>query len=227
MEIAEGFGVTIRKNEVLRLLGCGKTHGELRGDVSDLLDSATRECYRLIKPRAIYDWLRVKSVEEKSVRLEKGLVINTGGAIKAWRGADYLGVAICTIGPALEERVSELFGNKDYALGVMLDTVGSEAVEGVANHVNYLFCQMANGPGLSTGPRLSPGYGKWDLTDQKSIFALLPGQDIGVHLTEQCMMIPRKSISFCVGIGKALGHPVITTPCRHCNMEACSYRRDG
>jgi len=51
--------------------------------------------------------------------------------------------------------------------------------------------------------RFSPGYKPWPLTEQKFIFSLLPGEEIGVKLNPQSwMMIPRKSISFRINFYK-------------------------
>jgi hypothetical protein len=107
----------------------------------------------------------------------------------------------------------------------MLDSVGSVAVESVADKVNYLLCEHARARNMNTGPRLSPGYGKWRLREQKVIFSLLPGERIGIRLNEQCMMRPVKSLSFCLGIGRALPPREKINPCRYCGMKDCPYHR--
>ncbi|MFC1940560.1 vitamin B12 dependent-methionine synthase activation domain-containing protein, partial [Chloroflexota bacterium] len=141
--------------------------------------------------------------------------------------SSYIGIAICTISPALEERVAEMFSLKQFAEAVMLDSVGSVAAEGLADLVNYSVCQTAYKLNMRAGARFSPGYGKWSLSDQKVLFNLCDAGRIGVNLNNQYMMIPRKSVSFCVAIGRELAGSTRMNRCRRCHMKQCQYRREG
>ena len=58
------------------------------------------------------------------------------------------------------------------------------------------------------------------------MFALFPGDRIGVALTEECMMQPRKSLSFAIGIGEGFTIGKSVARCRHCGMIKCLYRVD-
>lgn len=223
METLKGIRVRIREKEVLRLQGY-KDEGP-RGDVAEILGREIEEGYRLIRPKAIFTRVTIREMGEESITLDNGLTLNAGQGLKDWRGSEYLGVALCTIDSALEDRVSELFLEGEYPAALMLDSVGSVAVDSVADYVNHFICQKARDLDIRVGPRLSPGYGRWDLREQRAIFALLPGEKIGVRLNENCMMIPRKSVSFCVGIGKGLESGRGIDPCRYCGMEGCQYRR--
>lgn len=49
--------------------------------------------------------------------------------------------------------------------------------------------------GFALSPRFSPGYGDVPLSWQKPFTAFLHTEKIGVRLTEQCLMIPEKSIT--------------------------------
>ena len=115
-----------------------------------------------------------------------------------------------------------------YTEALTLDSAGSVAVDSVADQVNYFICHKALDSGMKTGPRLSPGYGRWPLTDQRLIFGLLPGERIEVYLNDRCMMVPQKSVSFCIGLGlqenlRGINRKI--NPCRYCGMPNCLYRR--
>jgi len=77
--------------------------------------------------------------------------------------------------------------------------------------------------GLTTSSPLSPGEPEWPVDiGQSQIFTLLDPSQAGITLTSGGMMIPRKSISFVVGIG-----PEMTTTdlCDLCSLrERCRYR---
>ncbi len=80
---------------------------------------------------------------------------------------------------------------------LILDALASEAAEEVARHSDQILAQKARELDLWPSKRFSPGYKLWPLTEQKFIFSLLPGEEIGVKLNPiSWMMVPRKSISF-------------------------------
>jgi hypothetical protein len=226
VEILQGIEVSIESSEVLRLQGYRKKGKELTIATQDILNKALSDGLQLIQPRAIYAEVKVKEIGRETVKLENGLALHGRNPARAWKHAHHLAVVACTIGSALEERVSKLFSQGEYPEALMLDSVGSVAVENVANYANYVICQKATGS-CRIGPRLSPGYGKWALTDQAVLFAIIPVGRIGVRLNEQYLMQPRKSISFCVGMGKDLVGEGATNPCQHCGMQDCRYRRSA
>ena len=141
-------------------------------------------------------------------------------------GLKYLALAICTIGLALEREVSRLFSAGEYAAAVMLDSAGLTAVESLADYVDNIVCQQALSKGLALTPRISPGYGDLALQEQRIVFALLPGDRIGVTLTEKYMMWQRKSLSFATGIGEGFIIEKSMGRCRHCGMINYPYRVD-
>ena len=55
-----------------------------------------------------------------------------------------MGGAVCTVGDAIETRVRALFDERELPLAVMLDSVGSAAVETLAEVANDLLCQRAS-----------------------------------------------------------------------------------
>lgn len=223
MEILKDIQVNISREEVLRLQGWrGKRSSR---NVENALTSQIEEGFRLVQPKAMYTMIGVVQLQDDCIKLDNGLVLKIPNATQVWGGSQWLVVAICTIGPTLEHRVSELFDAGEYPMALMLDSVGSVAVESVADYVNAHLCQLANNMDTATGPRLSPGYGRWELADQQVIFSILPGEEIGVLLNEDSVMLPQKSTSFCMGIGRDLVTIPVGNRCEHCRIEDCAYRR--
>jgi len=99
-------------------------------------------------------------------------------------------------------------------------------VQSQIGHSYRLIQPQALSKGLGITPRISPGDGDWTLQEQRVVFALLPGDRIGVTLTEKCMMQPRKSLSFAIGIGEGFTIEKSMGRCRHCGMINCPYRLD-
>jgi cobalamin-dependent methionine synthase I len=121
--------------------------------------------------------------------------------------------------------VRELFDSREFPLAVMLDSVGSAAVESLAEYANDLLCQAGLSAGTRVTNRVSPGYAGWDTAEQAALFRLCPGDPIGVTLNEACFMTPGKSISWLVGIGPEARVDHYFTQCRRCWMRDCAYRR--
>jgi len=203
----------------------GRRRGRPQEGLHRLLERQIAHGRSLARPRAVLSVFPSRLLPGGRVRLDDGTVFSIGKAAEDWAGLRYWALAVCTIGEELEGEVSRLFGEGRYSAAVVLDGVGSAAVESLADYVNNLICREALGSGLEPTPRISPGYGDWPLEEQRVIFGLLPADRIGVSLTEKYMMRPRKSVSFGIGIGEglAVGRG---GRCRHCNMAGCPYRAD-
>ena len=119
--------IRIPEKEVLRLQGYKVLEGP-KGQVAEVLAAGIEEGYRLIKPKAIYTEVKVIEAGGNLLRLDNGLILNIGDGVRAWKGLQCLGVALCTIDSVLENRVSELFREGEYPRALMLDCVGSVAV---------------------------------------------------------------------------------------------------
>jgi cobalamin-dependent methionine synthase I len=142
-----------------------------------------------------------------------------------WGAVEHVAAAVCTIGEALEQRVRALWEARELPLASMLDSVGSGAVESLAEYVNDLLCQEAIPLGLPVTNRVSPGYGRWEVTEQWALFGVCPGDAIGVTLNEACFMTPVKSISLLAAAGAEARVDHYFNQCARCWMPACAYRR--
>jgi hypothetical protein len=213
----------IDPDEVLRFQGY-KAGVDVPGpEVAALLDEALALGRRLIEPRAAVRWVPVRQTGD---RLETGaLPLIIPDLARHWGRVEHLAAAILTVGAPLEERVRALWEARELPLAVMLDSVGSGAVESLAEYVNDLLCQEGIGRGWKVTNRISPGYGAWDVGDQRRLFQLCPGGLVGVSLNEACFMTPEKSISLVVGGGPEARVDHYASQCARCWMARCAYRR--
>ena len=210
--------------EVLRFQGYQRGRDIATPDVEALLREALELGEGLIAPRAVVRWMPCSSSGPDTLVVEDDALV-VPGIDTAWGPVEWVGVAVCTIGAALEERATTLWEARELPLAMMLDSVGSGAVESLAEHVNDLLCAEGVPRDLRVTNRVSPGYGAWDVADQRRIFALCPGDAIGVTLNEACFMTPTKSISLVVGAGRAARVDHYFSQCARCWMRDCAYRR--
>jgi hypothetical protein len=119
--------------------------------------------------------------------------------------ADKLALFAVTVGQGVHDRINALFGNKDFALGSMLDSVASAGVEKAADRVEAHFLDDVI-KGRDTGKirvvRYSPGYCGWNVSGQKKLFEYLKPEKIGIILRPSCLMEPLKSASGVLVVGK-------------------------
>lgn len=103
--------------------------------------------------------------------------------------------------------------------GMVTDCVGSAAIEAFCDKLNLSF----ENPEFLR-PRFSPGYGDLPLDCQKDIVEFLQTKkNIGMSLTESLMMVPVKSVTAIIGIGKEKNK--CTGPgCMICRNDNCPYR---
>jgi len=215
--------LAIDPDEVLRFQGYKRDRDVPGADVRALFDAALAEGRRLMAPRAVIRWTPVTRMSADALELE-GQTLNIPRIGRLWGEIEHVAVALCTIGEALERRVAELWEARELPLASMLDSVGSGAVESLAEYVNDVLCQQGL-PTLKITNRISPGYADWDVAEQPRLFALCPGERIGVILNAACVMTPGKSISLLAGAGPAARVDHYFNQCARCWMRDCAYRR--
>ncbi len=184
---------------------------EVTNDLSPLLDLG-----------AVYDVLSVKSFHHKTVELEGGATFEGTLVARALAGAEKVALAVCTIGSALEERMQQLFA-EDPVRAMALDGAGVAALGKVSDAVIADVCEIAEDHHWGSGMRAQPGQEGWSIWQQKVIFEYLPTVEIGVTLTDSCLMIPRKSVSFVIGMGPHMRPDAVA--CDFCSKrDRCPWR---
>jgi cobalamin-dependent methionine synthase I len=135
-------------------------------------------------------------------------------------------VAVATIGPDLESEVKRLNDRGEVTKGLLMDALGSVCVESAADHIDHQIRREIGRKGLRASTRFSPGYGSFGLEHQRFIFEVVPAHEIGVKLSESLMMVPRKSVSFCLNAGRNPQEIRKKRLCAECDVEGCMKRSD-
>jgi hypothetical protein len=216
--------VRIDRDEVLRFQGYKKGIDVPTSEVLALFDEALALGERLMRPRLVYRSAPV-TARVGDVIAAAGEELHIPEIGRLWGAVDAVGAGICTVGDAIETRVRDLFDQREFPLAVMLDSVGSAAVESLAEYANDLICQVALVDGLRVTNRISPGYAGWDTAEQQALWRICSGAPIGVAINDACFMTPAKTISFLVGVGPEARVDHYFSQCRRCWMRDCAFRR--
>jgi len=209
IEINE-FKVDVNPDDLIRTLGLKRKKSSKKEELRKIILKEIHEIKRLIKPRGIY---RIIDYEETNYH-------------PIFENAKKVALAICTIGPELERRSSELMKENQMLKGLIYDAYGSEAVEQVACQLDRIISEEARKMGFWPSKRFSPGYGKWNIKEQVFVFRILPGERIGVKLRSSYMMEPRKSISFGINFYAEPVQESKKNMCAECGMKNCPFRKE-
>lgn len=224
--IVDHVAEPIDRAEVLRYLGYPQGIAP-SARVSDELDQWLDDASRLAEPLATYRVLRVAEKNRRSLRVDAdGTVTEFCDAIGEFLGsAVAIGVFIATAGPILERRASELLWEGDAFGAMVLNAVGAERAEAaeavVIAHLRGEFAQFDMAPTLP----YSPGYCGMALVEQRKLFGLFAGLDVGVTLSDKCLMQPIKSVSGLIGLGPTAEVVAYGSPCDRCELHNCNMRR--
>ena len=209
--------------EIWRVETGGK---EPRHVVRELVESLIPEARSLVQPAAVVEFFPVVDVLHHRVTLAGGRSLKGKDVAQILGPAQEVALGIATIGSALETRAAELFAADEPARGYMLDVLGSAAVSNLVQQVCGRLAAAAKERGLPIGFPISPGDPGWPLAEQRTLFELVSAASIGVELTDSCLMVPQKSISFAVAIGGDIALAGQGSQCDICSLrETCRYRQ--
>jgi hypothetical protein len=142
------------------------------------------------------------------------------------RGASHLALGVCTVGAALEKRVSEWFALNERLRGVVLDEIGTLVLYRLSDQLETLMQKEAAILRLEASGVLNPGEDGFDLSEQATVAQLAGGESIGVSVTTTGMLIPRKSLSLLMGFGARMPQWSRGERCARCGArERCPHRQ--
>ncbi|MBW1797410.1 MAG: hypothetical protein JRJ21_03165 [Deltaproteobacteria bacterium] len=169
-----------------------------------------------LEPAIAYEFCPVKEINAEGARLQ---------GQKRLPFASELAAIVCTIGPQLEGKVTDYFAHDEPLHGVLLDGIGSAAVDILAQEACRMIGVVAGSRGNESSSPLSPGMPGLPLSEQRALCRIAQAEKIGVHLSNSAMMIPRKSISMLVGIGPKMPTWTKAQVCSECVLKkTCRYK---
>jgi hypothetical protein len=225
MTIDRDVKVEFDEARILGMHGDSMTRVLTRPGGRESWEGALADARALVQPAAAWELVPVAEFRHASVVLAGGARLGGGPLADVVAGAAELAVAVCTVGQALSERIKEHQRARKLLRGVMLDELGSWAVDNVRQQVCSLLQKQAEASGLRVSTSLSPGESEWPLEDQAVLFSLLDAGSIGVSLGPTMLMTPLKSLSFVLGRGSNLTGREGGSHCDFCVMkERCTYR---
>ncbi|NQT25714.1 hypothetical protein HQ585_10185, partial [candidate division KSB1 bacterium] len=162
--------IPVPVKQVLRRLGYPTDH-KIEPGMRQMIDAEIESSHPLLQFRGTYTLLQIASSNaEKMTFQDSSFVIESVQAVKMLNQADRVAIFMVTIGDALEKHVKELLDIEEPTRAFILDAVGSETVDALADYLHWkVLSNLAENEGCKVTPRFSPGYGDWKLTIQSEI----------------------------------------------------------
>ncbi len=205
-------------SSILQEIGYGQVTP--KDEIRLLIETLFNEVRQVVHPSCLFQILNGE-IEGEKVILENGATFHVGKILsRLLQGADQFALFTATVGNEFQKYRKEV-AQENLLHDFIIDTIGSCLVEAVGDKMET-FLEQETAPKRHTH-RFSPGYCGWPLTDQKTLFRLLNGKPCGIILSEECLMLPEKSISGIIGIGTQVNEKAYG--CRYCEMDTCYKRK--
>ncbi|MBR2877577.1 MAG: methionine synthase [Clostridia bacterium] len=207
----------IDKKEVLRYLGYKDTTPDEKTEA--LIDLCINEICLSASPKTVY-----AVFELDGMQLKNTVITLEGKDIKNHlSGCSRCVLMAATLGADVERKIAQA-QVCDITKALVLDACATAAIETVCDKLcDDIEKEIAP---LKLTMRFSPGYGDFPLEMQKAVVLVLDaGRKIGLTLTPENIMIPRKSVTAVMGITEEKRNP---KNCDTCNLkDTCTYRKEG
>ncbi len=205
--------ITIDPKEVAVYLGYYSANGidekTITDSISEFKDNSDfRACFVKVPVSITKNGVDLGFMQVESKSLQKNL-----------DGCDEAFILAATTGIS-SQRLIERNAVISPIKGIVADCTGSAAIEAFCDKINL---SLSDNPDFLR-PRFSPGYGDLCIDCQKKIIDFLcANKNIGLSLTESLMMVPKKSVTAIIGIGKEK-NKCKGNGCMTCKTENCPYR---
>ena len=224
MPILRDLEIDVQLHDLLMLLGAKPERVQLYEQMLELSQNVLAELPSLVRPAAIYDVFDVSHAEPARLVLRDGHAFESHIVATQLAQAQQIAVAVCTIGPLVEEQSSRAFDEGRSLEGLVLDNAGSLALDCLSLAVVKHLQNVAASRGLQASVSIQPGSRDSALEDQAVIRELLPTEEIDVTLTEGLLLKPLKSLSLLVGYGHDMPEPEQVLQCHGCpRRQDCAF----
>ena len=182
-----------------------------------LVDTVYLKLRNEVQARHVLQKHRV-AVDATGVTLEGGTRFNSRDLAAHVKGCEEAWLLGATLGSRVDAAIRRL------ALGSVAEGAAAQAVAAalIESYCDEVQAKFDTG-GLAQRPRFSPGYGDWDLAEQRLLFPVLNcAKLIGLTLADGCMMAPSKSVTAVIGLSYVV--QCVWNKCMTCGNINCPYR---
>ncbi|HQR23165.1 MAG TPA: hypothetical protein PK163_00165 [Steroidobacteraceae bacterium] len=221
--------------EFHRLLGVPRGR-EVPVEVAERAGLARRWYEEHGRPFVATRRLALAAISHDAVTLRSGDVLAGPALADRLRDgeAHALVVAAFSAGREVADEAARLWADARPDESYFLDRFAAAVVEQLVWRASAVLCADATATGEGLLQHLSPGCGRWDLSAQHALMALLLGTtghqadawSIGpIRLLESGALHPQHSLLAALGVTRRAIVVTSESACRNCDLRHCRYRR--
>jgi hypothetical protein len=226
MPVRRDIAVNLDMEHILRRQEIGP-RARLRPEFMAVLQELLASVHELdlLEPAFVYEFHPVDELRRGRSLLQEGREMAGFTIPPVLSEAIELAFVVCTIGPRLDERVAYYSQNRELLRALMLDGIGSTAVDLLVQEACNLINQEAQSRGYQASSPVSPGMPELPISAQRHLFRIVPADQIKVSLTTNCIMVPLKSLSMVIGLGPTMPTWTQAEVCARCSLNRnCLHR---
>lgn len=209
------------RKEILRYLGYRGQEADEQ--VKALIESCVDQLSAAADPRSAYREFPLKLLPDhmidggcfqaKSRNLAKNLKDCTSVVVFA-----------ATLGLGVDHLLQK-YSRLEMSRAVVMQAGAAAMIEDYCNQICTGLRKEYEERGLYLRPRFSPGYGDFPLNCQPALLeGIQAGKRLGIRLTDSFLMMPSKSVTAVMGVGKT-PYRCVVEGCEACGKKDCPYRR--
>lgn len=212
----------IDRREIARYLGYKGTRPD--AEVQELIEASLKDLQMAAVPRSLW--------HEFPLRLGPGNLIDLGclrtnsrNLARNLSGCGEVVLFAATLGSGVDTLIHRA-SITGITKGVILQAAAAAMIEAWCDENQEQIRIQMEARGLFLRPRFSPGYGDLPLECQRDIVRVLKtAKEIGLTLTESCLMTPVKSVTAFIGVSP-LNTNCHQQGCEACLKKDCQFRRN-
>ena len=209
MQVLDPLPISVSRPLVLLRLGY-RSAAQVPAKTARILDEVIADAERRLQPRAICVRIDVARHQDSILLGDEGNSLRSASRSLRERldGCASAVLFAATIGMDIEDRGRALAEAGDLTRSLLLDAYGSSAAIALGLAMETKAAEML--APLQPTKRHAPGYADFELEAQAPLMRMLDAGRIGITLTDDCLMLPAKSITGVIG-GRALSEREGTT----------------
>lgn len=201
IKVMKNLKPAYNKNLIYARLGYDKNRTELSGQMHDEVEKLIKKAEDTLSLTGAYRIMGIDRIDSPKVILEDGTVLSGTKLAELMKDCDQALIMLATGGSKIMDFIDRLQKEGKMSEAVVIDAAASEITDSVLDLVMLHVNQMLRSKGKALiKMRFSPGYGDFDLEQQRELYRLINGGSFDITLNEACLLIPEKSVLAVAGI---------------------------
>lgn len=213
--------MNVNHREIYRYLGLGSKEPDER--TSGLVESCLAELENAISPRFFSRVYPLQILPDGTIDFSC-FTVTSRSLAKNLDGCEQIILFAATLGMGVDHLLRR-YSRIEMSRAVVMQAASAALIEAYCNEENAKLKEQAGQKGFYLRPRFSPGYGDFSLSCQKELLGVLEAEKtVGITLTDSLLMMPSKSVSAVIGMGREYVN-CEEEGCEACGSKSCPFRR--